>query len=193
MWGDVRLVEPGDILGFSGRGLVSDTVNLFTYGIPRWSLSHVAIIGEYEGRLLLFESTTLDRQPCAILGECIHGTQAHEIEDRIKGYDGKVWHYPLTTPLSNEQRRQLTTFLVLTLGTPYDEIGAFRSGGLGFSYLESLLRPSSLHSIFCSEWCAEAHARISVFKTNNVSRYNPNHFVRDERRQGILRRPWRLK
>ena len=49
MWGAVDLVQPGDILGFSGRGLISDMINVFTYGLPRWSLTHVGIIGEHQG------------------------------------------------------------------------------------------------------------------------------------------------
>jgi hypothetical protein len=193
MWGVVDLVQPGDILGFSGRGLISDVVNVFTYGIPRWSVSHVGIIGEHQGRLLLFESTTLDSQPCAVRGKCIYGTQAHEIEERVRGYDGRVWHYPLSMPLNVKARHELDCFLHSTLGISYDSIGALRSAGLGFSWLESLLRPANLHSIFCSEWCAAAHARIGVFRTNNVSRWSPNFFVRKERREGVLLKPWRLK
>jgi hypothetical protein len=193
MWGAVDLVRPGDILGFSGRGLISDTINVFTYGLPRWSLSHVGIIGEHKGQLLLFESTTLDSEPCAIRGKCINGTQAHEIEERVQVYDGRVWHYPLSMPLGVEARRELSRFLLSTLGISYDSIGAFRSAGLGFSWLESLLHPASLHSIFCSELCAAAHATIGVFRTENVSRWSPNLFVRTERRRTVLQSPRRLK
>ena len=48
-------------------------------------------------------------------------------------------------------------------------------------------------TIFCSEWCCAAHTAIGLFRTDNVSRWNPNRFVRTERRQGILLKPRRLK
>ena len=56
-----------------------------------------------------------------------------------------------------------------------------------------LLHRDNLNSIFCSEWCCAAHAHIGVFRTDNVSRWNPNRFVRVERRAHILRKPRRLK
>lgn len=187
------IYNPGDILGFSGRGFVSDTINVLTYGIPRWSISHVAIIGDYEGRLLLFESTTLDGEPCAILRTPIHGVQSHEIEPRVAMYNGRVWHYPLVYRLVDWQSELLTNFLMSVLGVSYDELGAFRSGGFGFSFIESKLRPANLHSIFCSELVAASHSKINVFKTDNVSRWNPNLLLRRERRRQILRAPIRLK
>jgi hypothetical protein len=41
--------KPGDILGFSGDTWVSATINLATYGIPYWHLSHVGIVAEWDG------------------------------------------------------------------------------------------------------------------------------------------------
>ena len=49
-------MKAGDILAFSGHSLTSAFINVVSYGIPFWSVSHVGIIGEHEGRLLLFES-----------------------------------------------------------------------------------------------------------------------------------------
>jgi hypothetical protein len=80
-----------------------------------------------------------------------------------------------------------------TIHTPYDEMGAFRSAGIGLSWIESLFREEDLTTIFCSEWCCAAHTEIGIFRTDNVSRWNPNRFVRTERRQGILLKPRRLK
>ena len=71
-------VQPGDIIGFSGECLTSDLINIATYGIPRWGISHVGIMGEAtDGRFLLWESTTLDGLPCEITGKPFFGTQAH--------------------------------------------------------------------------------------------------------------------
>ena len=184
------LFGPGDLIGFSGRGLVSDLINLATYGIPRYDLSHVAIVETPE---LLIESTTLDSEPCAIQHRCVRGVQAHEISRRVADYDGKVFHYPLSYPLNHYQKTMLLTYLNSLLGTSYDEIGALRAAGAGFSWVESRLHPANLHSIFCSELCAAAHREVGVFRTGNAARWSPNFLVRTERRQGILQSARRLK
>lgn len=186
-------VQPGDIIGFSGNDWLSAIINLGSYGIPWWSISHVGIMGEFDDRLLLFESTSLEVSPCEITGQPIHGSQAHDLDARLESYRGKVWHYPLYRPLFDHERERLNEFLVSTIGLPYDFIGAFRSGGVGFSWLESQLRDSDLSSIFCSEWCAAGHADIGIFQTDDGAKWSPNHFVRTERRLGILKKPRRLK
>jgi len=190
---DPSVIQAGDIIGFTGDNWVSWGINLATYGIPWWSISHVGIMGEHDGRLLLFESTTLDDEPCEIAGKVFSGSQAHDLGTRLKGYRGKVWHYPLYRPLFDHERTRLTDFLHATLGLPYDTIGAFRSGGHAFNWIESHLQNEDLHSLFCSEWCAAAHADIGLFQTDSGSRWNPNKFTRAERRLGILKKPMRLK
>ena len=88
-------IKAGDIIGFSGDSWISALVNMATYGVPFWSLSHVGILGHAaDGRLMLFESTQLDGLPCEITGEVFLGTQAHQLEHVVEAYKGKVWHYP---------------------------------------------------------------------------------------------------
>ncbi len=181
---------PGDIIGFSGRGLVSDIINIATYGIPRIGISHVAVVGTAE---LLYESTTLNNEPCAVQHCLVRGVQAHTIDTRIAAYDGKVFHYPLTTPLDQNQAHSLLSFLNSLLGTSYDDIGAFRAAGEEFSWVESRLHRENLHSIFCSEMVAAAHRALKLFQTDNVARWSPNLLVRVEQRQGIVQPPVRLK
>lgn len=188
-----QLPKAGDIIGFSGDHWQSLVINLVTYGIPWWSLSHIGIIGEYKGQPLLFESTTLDDTPCVVRGRGFQGTQAQHLESRLASYRGKVWHYPLYRSLFDHEKSRLNSFLLDTIGIPYDQIGAFRAGGIGYSWLESQLREADLSSLFCSEWCCAAHTAIGLFKTTNVSRYSPNKFVRAERRQELLLSPRRLK
>ena len=187
-------VQPGDMIGFSGDGWISDFINLATYGIPRWGISHMGIMGEAtDGRLLLFESTTLDGLPCEITGECFNGTQAHMLDAVVKAYQGKVWHYPLYRSLYENERQRLTQFLMGTIHTPYDEMGAFRSGGVGLSWIESLFREQNLTKIFCSEWAAAALACVGLWATDNVSRWNPNRLTRRLRSAGVICKPRRLK
>jgi hypothetical protein len=186
-------IQAGDIIGFSGWNWISALINMGSFGIPFWSISHVGIMAEHNGKLLLFESTTLNTVPCEVTGKRISGSQAHPLEHNLQNYNGAIWHYPLYRPLFDHERLRLNEFLVSTIGRPYDAIGAFRSGGAGFSWLESQFREADLHSLFCSEWCAAAHAEIGLFTTDNGSRWSPNHLTRRERRLGILRRPRRLK
>ena len=187
---DPSEVQAGDIIGFSGEGLVSAGITLATWGLPYLSLSHVGIMGRTtDGRLLLFESTTLNKTPCEITGKAISGSQAHTLGRQLEHYRGKVWHYPLYRPLFDHEDQRLTEFLESTIGLPYDMIGAFRAGGRGFSWLEARLREQDLHALFCSEWCAAAHAAVGIFATDNASRWSPNLFTRTERRAGILHPP----
>jgi len=45
-------VRPGDLIGFSGESFISDFINVVTYGVPRWGISHVGIMGEApDGRI----------------------------------------------------------------------------------------------------------------------------------------------
>ena len=143
-------------------------------------------------------SSSLSLRPLTVFpakspGSRFNGTQAHSFDAVVKAYQGKVWHYPLCRTLYENERQRLTQFLMETIHTPYDEMGAFRSAGVGLSWIESLFREEDLTTIFCSEWCCAAHTAIGLFRTDNVSRWNPNRFVRTERRQGILLKPRRLK
>jgi hypothetical protein len=188
-------VKAGDIIGFSGKSWLSAAINIGTYGIPFWHISHVGIMGHVsDGRLLIFESTSLnDDEPCEVTGRPIIGTQAHSLERILELYRGRAWHYPHYRPLYPWEDERLTEFLMDTIGTPYDLMGAFRAGGIGLSWIESLFREQDLTTIFCSEWVAAAYAYVGLHPTDNVSRWNPNRLVRHLRWDGIICKPRRLK
>jgi len=183
----------GDILGFSGHGVVGDVINLATYGIPRRGLSHVGILNEHKENLYLFETDVFSDIPCAITGNKVNGTQARQIDSTIESYEGKIWHYPLYRSLEEYEIRKLHLFLISTLGLDYDYIGAFRAAGVGFSWIESLLYEENLDSIFCSEWVAASYKVIGLLPTDNASKWSPNKLTRHLRRQGTLLEPIRIK
>lgn len=185
--------KSGDIIAFSGSGWKSDLINLATYGIPRISASHIGIVAEYYGEYLLFESTSLSNLPCRIRGNRIKGSQAQRLAARCRDYRGKVWHYPLFRSLYRHEAERLTEFLVNSLGRPYDEIGAFRSGGLAFGWLESIIHAPNLATLFCSEWVAAALSNIGLLRTTHVSKWNPNRLIRYCRRHDIIDKPRRIK
>ena len=190
---DMDVVKPGDVIGFSGRGWASALINVGTYGIPFFGLSHVGIMARVpDGRLLLFESTSLSDLPCVLSGESFVGTQAHELREAVAAYPGKAYLYPLYRPLYRNEDGRLTQFLMETVHTPYDLMGAFRSAGVGISWIESLFREQDLTSIFCSEWIASALSIIGVFPTSNASRWSPNKLVRHLRWNDVLLKSQRL-
>ena len=188
-------LKPGDIIGFSGKNWLSAGINIATYGVPLYSVSHVGIVAEVNvgGKLLLFESTTLNGSwPCLITGKTICGTQAHSPEFIVGQYKGGAWHYPLYRELYVHERVRLTYFLRRYIGIKYDAKGALRAGGLAFAFLESLFREQSSQTLFCSEWVAAAQQAIGILQTGNFSGWSPNYLCRYERRAGVLMRPKRL-
>jgi len=187
-------IQPGSIIGFSGSAAHNALINLGTYGIPGWSLSHVGIIACGPCRKpLLFESLFSCEEPCEILGRQVSGTQAHTLQSAIERSSGPVWHYPLYRELYDHEDKRLSDFLVDTIGTPYDYMGAFRSAGIGLSWIESLFRRQDMTKIFCSEWVMAAYAFIGLHANGNVSRWNPNRLTRRLRRYGVLLKPERLQ
>jgi hypothetical protein len=188
--------KPGDLLGFSARDWSGTLINLASWGIPAWGLSHVAIVAHnpcyptLRGPCL-WESTTLCSVPCLVAKRPVAGVQAHTIHSRVSGYRGRVWHYPLAVPLEESDAAALSGYCLGHAGWTYDTIGAFRSGGFG--WLESRFRPENLASLFCSEFVAACYRRVGVWRTAHCSRWNPNHLVRSLRHAEILGKPWRMK
>jgi hypothetical protein len=185
------MFKPADIVAFSGIGLISDIINVATWGIPRFGVSHVGIVAGSKDGLLLWESTTLDELPCQIQGKKVSGVQCHPIDAAIERYRGRIWRYPLYRELYPEETQRLTAFLMAQIGKGYDEIGAFRSAGFG--PIESMLHPENLHALFCSELVAAAYREIGIMPTDNAGKWNPHALVRSLRRREILLRPERLK
>lgn len=186
---------PGDIIGFLGSSPLSKLICAGTGGYPFWpylGLSHVGIIGVWEGQSLLFESTTLCDVPCTIQGKPFKGTQAHPLQDRLNSYSGLIWHYPLATPLYHDKTERLNAFLLANIGHDYDRLAALFAADIAPSFVESWLHPERRDSC-CSVWCAAAHQNIGIFTTSDVGRWSPTRFTRCERRQGILSAPIRLK
>jgi len=182
------LIESGDILGCSGFSFQSDFINVVTYGIPRYHLSHLMIICDG----LIFESTTQSDLPCALRGIKFNGTQAHYIGSRVASYQGSVWHYPLSKKLRSAETKKLYHYLVANLGKPYDSLGATRSGGKIWSIINRNLHAESHSALFCSEWVAAALQHIERFDTRSTE-WSPNALIRELTSRGTLTKPRRLK
>lgn len=186
-------IHDGSVIGFSGKGFVSDGINLATFALPRWGLSHIGIVASYRDKKYLFESTTLNGdKPCAILDEPISGVQAHPLED-ILHRPGKVWHYPLVRSLHPDESRKLTLLLLSHLGTPYDYKGAARSGGNLIRIFEGIIRRQDLSRFFCSELVALVLTQLDIASIMNASAQSPNSLVRRTERREITSPRKRVK
>lgn len=175
---------PGDILGFSGRHWASWGINLCSYGVPGWGLSHVGIVSLKDGPdegLRCFDSN---------YGV---GVSHEKIATKIGEYDGRVWQYRITRPLYLHEVCRLTRHASSFLGRPYDQRGALRSGGKAFGIAQAIFRREDVASLFCSEFVAECLNHIGLFPTGSVSRWSPNHLMRRLRAMGIVHKPVRLK
>jgi hypothetical protein len=188
-------LRPGDVLGFSGYTTQAALINLATYGIPGWNLSHVGIVAEYRDELLLWESLAVTDRPCAVRGDKQSGVQAHRFGYRLADEiqrSGKVWAYCLKRPLNASESAELSGVLYASLGASYDFAGATRSGGMLFGFFERLLRPESLESLFCSELVAASLREVGRFDTLSASSWSPNSLIREGKRRGIWRQIARL-
>ena len=175
--------EIGDVVGFSGRSLVSDFINVSTFGIPRWGISHVGIVCEEPRNFSLQLAESADG----------FGVRRVPLHSAIKDYDGRVWRYGVKKMLRLYQRRSLAVCIRKLLDRPYDARGAVQSGGRLWSWIQSVCRGEDLTNLFCSEFVAEVLSEAEIFKTENSSRWNPNHLVRELQRRGIVNEPKRLK
>jgi len=191
--------RPGDIIGFSAGDCLGAAVNFSTLGWPFlppcWrGITHVGIVSVNEhGQNILWESTTLVDQPCLYCGRRHDGVQAHVLENRIAGYDGYIWRYPLRVHLDHIQLAQLDRFCAGAHGTPYDAAGVIDSRTLCLGWLVRRFLKEDTSMFFCSEFTAGALNAMEVWDTPNVSRWNPNRFCRTLLAVGLSSKPRRLK
>lgn len=181
---------PGDVIGFSRRDCLGWGINLATWGVPGWGLSHVAIVASHpEGCLpVLFESTMMAPTPCIIAKRMVSGVQCHEIRQRIKAYPGRVWLYPRAQRLSNVVDILLCEWLMGKLGTAYDVAGAMRSRRPPW-----WARKEDLLSLFCSELIAASPIIRLLLGEGNASSWSPNRLARVLVRRNLYNKPIRLK
>lgn len=194
---DATHIAPGDILAFSGHGFVSGLINLGTFALPGRGASHVGIVSESTQTtgLFMFESTMLfgPRTPCRLTGTTQDGVRAVYLEDALARKEGRIYHYPLRVAMSPYARYRLSVYLESVLGLRYDLRGAAHSGGFLLRNFFRFVRPSDLSRIFCSELTAAAHKNAGILDTKHPGFYNPNAFLRSERRQAILLKPMRIR
>lgn len=116
-------------------------------------------------RLFIIESTTLNTV-LDVSGEYRRGVQMINMSQRLDGYEGDAWWFPLKNPLNQDEKIKMVEWLFQKYASKidYDEIGAAEAGidledswwrFLGLSWLFKK-KKESLNSLFCSELCTKA-------------------------------------
>jgi hypothetical protein len=189
----------GDVIGFSAGDPLGIAINISTLGWPFWppcwrGLSHVGIVAINNfDQPILWESTTLCEKPCIICGKLHDGVQAHVLENRVNGYAGYVWHYPLRIHLDSINHRQLRSYCERTHGVGYDTGGAIDSRSLCFGWLKRRFLKEDTSRFFCSEHLAGGMGAMEIWDPPNVSEWSPNRIVRTFLSIGLLGMPGRMQ
>jgi len=188
-----RLIRPGDLVFFRGRGWKSRLITLGTG--PFWfrGFSHVGFASYVSGyrHLCLVDATTLDDVPCVITGKT-SGVRARPLEGQLAAYDGEVWVYPVPhgdyAPMSRGYADSI-------LGLEYDMTGALHCRGSFFcGLLWKLGRlKESRDALFCSELAGNWLLVAGLMEHDNVSSLNPTSLAIEGQRQGAFDTPWRIK
>ena len=188
-------IKAGDIIGFSGDSWISAGINIATYGIPFWGISHVGIMGNAaDGRLLIFESTSLDDLPCEISRRELHWHAGPPVGRHSRRVQGKGVALPALSAAVPERGRAADRVPDGDAFTsPTTRWGRSARPASACPGSSRCCIPSNLHTIFCSEWVAAAYAVTGLHATDNVSRWNPNRLCRNLRWHEILCKPRRLK
>jgi hypothetical protein len=169
-------VEPFDIFLFSGKGLISKGIQLFT-GSP-WS--HVGLSLRLPGYdfNLLYESTTLSNTPDLTTGAKIKGVQLSYLSQRIKNYDGAVGWRHINGSRPADIYDTAAAFVREYEGRPYEEnqIELIRSA---LDITKLWQNQPDMSSVFCSELSAHMLRRVSFLEDNEkpANEFTPADFA----------------
>lgn len=186
--------QPGDLLFFRGDDVLSKAIayrtctwrQLFAAPFNGGFLpSHVGVCCDYResgyessSRTILVESTTLNERPCYVRDRHVIGVQAHLPRVRVADYPGRVWRLRLRRPLSIEERRCLSSFLLSQLGRPYNYRRAAALGEFFWRRAVATLDPLP-DTWFCDELCIEALKCVNrVGVDNDPESFSPATFAR---------------
>lgn len=167
-------LQTGDLLLFSGRGLASDTVRLFT----RSYWSHIGIVVRLRdyAQPLLLESTTLSDSNDLFQGHPVRGVGLVPCADKVRQYRGEValrrWQ---GDSLSAPRERMLERLALRLCHRPYKNyvLCHLRSWLTGYSERDCA-------GMFCSELVAELYRRLGRLPTSITPRnFVPGHFAAD--------------
>ena len=184
-YNDIRTsLNTGDIVLFSGSGVISKTIQYFSRSF--WSHIGMVIRDSEWDMLLLWESTTLSKVKDVESRGQRQGVAIRPMSDRLRDYPvGKVAFRKLQNiTITGEMKQALIAFRNEIKGRNYEEskVELMRSAYDGFLGKNE----EDLSSVFCSELVAEALQRIGVLKEHDErggypsNEYTPADFGKTE-------------
>tara|TARA_R110002096_G_scaffold137381_1_gene290692 strand:- start:148 stop:678 length:531 start_codon:yes stop_codon:yes gene_type:complete len=142
-------MKTGDVIGFSGKGDVSNVIKQFT----GCDISHIGIVYRTpEDRVVIMESTSLNDIPDCVTGERIKGVQQQYLSDRLASYDGQAYWYALDADVEDFEPMFDWLEQVHENRTEYDTAQAI---GAGIDYFVPE-NHECLNKLFCSELVSHA-------------------------------------
>ncbi|MZR63718.1 hypothetical protein [Alcanivorax sp. DP30] len=165
-------LRTGDILLFSGRGLTSEVIRVFT----RSAWSHIGMVVFLPGSAepLVLESTTLGESEDVRLGKPVAGVSLVSLASKLQDYPGSVVvrrrHGPDLTP---RQEKLLQRLLRRLMHRPYKNYLLCNA----IDVLTGFQRKPDQRGWFCSELVAELYRRLGWLpRDTRASTLVPGHF-----------------
>ncbi len=168
--------QTGDMVGFSGTGLISTGIKVGTGS--EWTHIGMVIRAVEWDMVLCHESTLLCPVADIETGFVKRGVMLVPLEARIATYKGKVGIRRIRQPLTLDQLAILRAYRIEVKNRPYEKnfIELIRSGYDG-PFGENT---QDLSSLFCSEDFAEPCIRMELIDSNQPSNeYTPGDFLDD--------------
>jgi hypothetical protein len=130
-------LKSGDIVLFSGRGLISWLIRIATQS----KQSHVGIIYVENDNILLFDSTSIVKPS---------GVKLRPFDEVVKEYDGNVYYRRLDKPLTQLQLALFRKYIKDNLGKKYEESKTeLILAAIGRKFNIKVENPSG--TVYCSE------------------------------------------
>ena len=154
-------LQTGDILLFSGKGLVSTLIKAITLS----DISHVGMVYCIAGDVYVWESTSLTKGKS--------GVQISLLSKRLKTYIGKVRIRRLECNRDSDFYQRLAEFRQECKGKEYE-----RNIWQLIASATIFRNNPDLSSIFCSELIAEAYKRLRLIEHDlPANEYTPADFT----------------
>lgn len=152
----VQEANNGDLVLFSGRGLVSATIRLFTRS--RWSHVGMVVRGG-DGELLMLEATNTAEAPDVVRGQAVRGVQVVRLAEKLANYDGEV----VLRRLELDGRPEGLDEAVRDIAAMWRYRGYKDfTLTLALDLLSANRRPQHVDRVFCSELVAEVYKRLGL-------------------------------
>lgn len=172
-----KLMQPGDVIAFGGKGHFSEIIKLATFS----SVSHVGVILQTK----ISEDTTDRFFNQIIESTSLHGFNGVNISrfsDRLNIYDGELWWLPLKKEIreSSFDKKEFFDFLLnqAKQRIPYDMPQAIKSAldvldTLPFGASGPTYNKEDFSKFFCSELVAAGLEVAGAIGNTNVSEITP--------------------